>query len=158
MIMTKNSHPLLSLLKGFYWFDEGLQAYLEHKGWHGVSRPQSMIMANVVMGVIHPADIARNLGVSRQAIHVTLGQMADAGILELHDDPNDKRLKIVAISETGKAMRRDAQKAMKILTDILATRIGAKRVEALSAAFDSDWGAAPTSFKSPAPPRRKPRK
>lgn len=145
--MPANTYLLLPLLRGFYWFDEGLQAYLEHKGWHGVSRPQSMVMANVVMGVTRPSDIARNLGVSRQAIHVTLGQMAEKGILELHDDPDDRRLKVVAISEMGQAMRRDAQEAMAVLTETLKSRIGAKAVECLMTAFAADWGRPPTRFE-----------
>ena len=65
-------HLLLSLLQGFYWFDEGLQNYLQARGWPVVSRPQSMVMANIVLGVRRPSDIARRLGVSRQAIHATM--------------------------------------------------------------------------------------
>jgi len=36
-------HLLLSLLQGFYWFDEGLQNYLQARGWPAVTRPQSMV-------------------------------------------------------------------------------------------------------------------
>ena len=156
--MPKNRHLVVPLLKGFYWFDEGLQAYLQHKGWHGVSRPQSMVMANVVMGVIRPADIARNLGVSRQAVHVTIGQMIAKGMLELHDDPRDKRGKTVGISATGRAMRRDAQEAMEILTKALCKRIGPRHVAALKSAFAQDWGKPLTQFAVAKDARRKTRR
>jgi hypothetical protein len=80
-------HLLLSLLQGFYWFDEGLQNYLQARGWPAVTRPQSMVMANVVLGVRRPSDIARNMGVSRQAIHATINQMIGLGMVALVDDP-----------------------------------------------------------------------
>ena len=81
-------HLILSLLQGFYWFDEGLQNYLRSKGWPAVTRPQSMVMANVVLGFRRPSDIARNMDVSRQAIHATTNQMVKLGMLALVDDPN----------------------------------------------------------------------
>lgn len=34
-----------------------------------------MVMTNIVSGIVRPSDIARNLGVSRQAIHSTINQM-----------------------------------------------------------------------------------
>ncbi|HTP76614.1 MAG TPA: MarR family winged helix-turn-helix transcriptional regulator [Rhizomicrobium sp.] len=153
--MADRPHLVVPLLKAFYWFDEGLQAYLRHRGWRGVSRPQSMVMANVVMGVTRPTDIARNLGVSRQAIHVTIGQMIKKGMIELRDDPNDRRGKTVVISATGRAMRRDAQTAMVILTKALQSRIGARHIAALHAAFAADWGRPPTDYPPASKGRRK---
>ena len=94
-------HVLLSLLQGFYWFDEGLQNYLQARGWPVVTRPQSMVMANLVLGVSRPSDIARNMGVSRQAIHATINQMVELGIVKLADDPTNGRVKIVAPTEMG---------------------------------------------------------
>lgn len=140
--MDSAAYLILPLLQGFYWFDEGLQNYLKARGWSDVTRPQSMVMANVTMGVVRPSDIARNLGVSRQAVHTTIGQMVQMGMLELRDDPEDGRSKIVAISETGEAMRRDAREAMTLMTAALRSRIGAAKVKALVEAFSADWGPA----------------
>ena len=52
---------IIPLLQAFFWFDDGLQSYLQSKGWSQVTRPQSMVMANVVIGVHNPSEIARNL-------------------------------------------------------------------------------------------------
>ena len=94
-------HLLLSLLQGFYWFDEGLQNYLQARGWPAVTRPQSMVMATMVLGVRRPSDIARRLGVSRQAIHATINQMIELGIVALVDDPANRRVKVVAPTAKG---------------------------------------------------------
>jgi DNA-binding MarR family transcriptional regulator len=133
-------HVLLSLLRGFYWFDEGLQNYLQARGWPVVTRPQSMVMANLVLGVRRPSDIARAMGVSRQAIHATINQMVASGIVELVDDPSSRRVKIVAPTRMGEAMRRDAQASMVLMGEELGRRLG--QTEFLKAAhlLNQDWG------------------
>ena len=133
-------HLLLSLLQGFYWFDEGLQNYLRSRGWPAVTRPQSMVMANIVLGVVHPSDIARRLGISRQAIHATLGQMVDMGMIELVEDPDSARSKIVALTKTGAAMRHDAQASMEIMAEELGRRLGAPALLKTAHLLAADWG------------------
>lgn len=154
--MPEKQPLLIPLLQAFCWFDEGLQAYLRDCGWDDVSRPESMIMANVVMGITRPSDIARRVGVSRQAVHTTLGRMIDKGILALEDDPQSGRGKIVSIARKGQAMRRDAQAAMDRLTAILRERIGPRQVDALSAALSAPWGDPPDEFGGAKPRRRRP--
>lgn len=139
--MDSVEHLIVPIWQAFVWLDESLQNYLRRRGWPKVTRPQSMVMTNVVLGVTRPSDIARNLGVSRQAIHVTIGQMIDLGMLELVDDPHDRRSKIVAIATTGALMRQSAQEAMRLIGLELRRRIGDAKVDALSAALAADWGA-----------------
>ncbi len=133
-------HMLLSLLRGFYWFDEGLQNYLQARGWPVVTRPQSMVMANLVLGVRRPSDIARNMGVSRQAIHATINQMVELGMVELVDDPANGRVKIIAPTKMGETMRIDAQASMVLMGEELGRRLG--RAQFLKAAhlLNEDWG------------------
>lgn len=133
-------HVLLSLLQGFYWFDEGLQNYLQARGWPVVTRPQSMVMANLVLGVRRPSDIARRLGVSRQAIHATINQMVELGIVELVDDPASRRVKIVAPTKMGETMRIDAQRSMVILGEELGRRLGRSNVLKAAHVLAEDWG------------------
>ena len=133
-------HLLLSLLQGFYWCDEGLQNYLRARGWPAVTRPQSMVMANVVLGVRRPSDIARNMGVSRQAIHATINQMIEMDIVALVDDPTNRRVKVVAPTATGETMRVDAQRAMVIMAEELFERLGKPNVLKAAHLLNEDWG------------------
>ena len=137
---------IIPLLQGFSWFDDGLQAYLEARGWPHVTRPQSMVMVQVVRGVTRPSDIARNLGVSRQAVHTTINQMVELGLLDLRDDPGDRRSKRVVIAPNGQKMRTVAQQAVAELSAELERRIGKAHVDALRAAFAADWGAPMVEF------------
>jgi DNA-binding MarR family transcriptional regulator len=140
---------ILPLLQAFFWFDDGLQSYLQSKGWSQVTRPQSMVMANVVIGVHNPSDIARNLGISRQAVHTTINQMVNMGILELRQDETDGRAKLVVLSDVGAEMRTDANAVMVALVDELRQRIGTRNVDNLVKAFSQDWGAPLTVWPRP---------
>ena len=130
---------MMHLFQRFCWLDERLQARLHDRGWPDVSRSQSMVMINIVAGVTRPSDIARRLGVSRQAIHTTVAQMIDKGIVTLTPDPEDARHKRLTLTPFGEKMRADAQAAMAALTDQIAGTIGQDRFAALLDALSTDW-------------------
>ena len=136
----RTNQLIIALFQRFCWLDEGLQARLHDRGWPDISRRQSMVMTNIVSGIVRPSDIARNLGVSRQAIHSTINQMVRLGMGELTPDPGDRRHMIVSLTPTGARMRQDAQHAMDALSDQLAERLGQDRFDALLAALEADWG------------------
>lgn len=131
---------IIALFQRFCWLDEGLQARLRSRGWPDVNRPQSMVMTNIVSGVVRPADIARNLGISRQAIHSTLAQMVKLGMVTLQVDPQDRRHLVVSLTEKGMQMRQDAQRAMDELSTRIVNALGEERFTALLADLEADWG------------------
>jgi DNA-binding MarR family transcriptional regulator len=137
--MRKNQ-LIIALFQRFCWLDEGLQARLHDHGWPDVNRPQSMVMTNIVSGIVRPSDIARNLGISRQAIHNTINQMVKLGIIKLDVDPQDRRHMIVSLTELGARMRADAQRSMEALTAQIAKALGQDRFDDLLAALEADWG------------------
>jgi DNA-binding MarR family transcriptional regulator len=128
------------LFFGFSWFDDGLQAYLKRHGWPRATRAQSIVMLYVLSGVTKPVELARRLGVSRQAVHVTIGQMIDKGLLELEDDPEDGRSKRIVIAPDGQRMRALAQQAVLQMCAALEERIGADNLAAMRRALAADWG------------------
>lgn len=136
----RTNQLIIALFQRFCWLDEGLQARLHDHGWPDVNRPQSMVMTNIVSGIVRPSDIARNLGISRQAIHSTIGQMVKLGIVQLEVDPSDRRHMIVSLTNLGARMREDAQRSMDALSAQIAARLGQDRFDALLAALEADWG------------------
>ena len=110
-----------------------------------MTRPQSMVMANIVLGVRRPSDIARNMGVSRQAIHATINQMVELGIVALMDDPSNRRIKVVAPTRLGETMRIDAQRAMVVMGEELGRRVGKAQLLKAAHLLHEDWGA-PLTF------------
>ncbi|MGH6632719.1 MarR family winged helix-turn-helix transcriptional regulator [Sphingopyxis sp.] len=136
----RTNQLIIALFQRFCWLDEGLQARLHDHGWPDVNRPQSMVMTNIVSGIVRPSDIARNLGISRQAIHSTINQMVGLGIVQLDVDPADRRHMIVSLTDLGARMRKDAQRSMDALTAQIAAKLGQDKFDALLAALEADWG------------------
>lgn len=139
-MIFNSDYLIVPLLAGFEWFDESLQMSLREAGWPHLTRPESMVMMHVQMDVVRPADIARSLRLTRQAVHSTINSLVERGVFELADDPTDGRIRIVRLTPMGKAMRQDARKIVEHLTQELGRRIGARRVKALHEAFAGDWG------------------
>lgn len=131
---------LIPLFWAFAWFDEGLQALLREAGWDAVSRPQTMVLIAVGQGIARPADIARTLSITRQSAGATIAEMADAGLIELDIDPEDRRAKIVRVSAEGERRRADSRAAMARLVAELEQRIGRDAVAGLTDALRRDWG------------------
>src|SRR5690606_10000182 len=52
---------------------------------------------------VRPADLARRLDVSKQAINQTLGPLIDAGLVVLEPDPTDGRARLVKLTAVGAA-------------------------------------------------------
>lgn len=101
---------MMNLLRAFYWFDEALQDQFAALGWPRNSRAQSMAMINVEFGVRRSSDIARNLGVTRQAMSQVIKDLNARGMIQILPDPSDRRAQIIQLNpelgqETGDIFR-----------------------------------------------------
>ncbi|MGR4892670.1 MarR family winged helix-turn-helix transcriptional regulator [Sphingopyxis sp. LARHCG72] len=134
---------MMNLLSAVYWFDEALQAALKEAGIPNVSRAQSMLIANISAGEHRATRIARNLGVTRQAISLMLSELEARGIVELVPDPDDRRARIVRFAENANDTRRAAAKALHYLELKLVERIGLPAYHGLRDAMRMDWGDPP---------------
>lgn len=142
----------LALLRDFYWIELGIRSYLRAQGNPEFSRSEGMVIANIMLGYNRPSDIARQLGVSRQAIHATISQMRRKGIVDLIDDPDDLRIKQVVVTDLAQKMNDDGLVAMGILWEELTQRLGKAELSRAAAVLTADWGP-PISFETPADKR-----
>jgi len=138
----KDTHTNLSqlIVRAFYWLDEGLQGNLQKRGGPEITHSQSMIMMLIVEGIRRPSAIAERLGVTRQAVHQSLREMIDVGIVELVPDPRDGRAKVARLSRKGAPIHRKARKILEQLEAELSDRIGKRQVASLRASLERDWG------------------
>lgn len=138
---TSRYFLMSGLLHAFYWMDEGLQNHLRAAGMPGLSRTQSLIMTNVADGVTRPAELARRLGISRQAVQQLLADMQQRGLLDLADDPADARAKIIRYSSRGVQIGEITVRALEHLDDEIERRLGSKALNDLRRILlDRDWG------------------
>lgn len=134
---------LALLMKAYNWFDIALQQSAEHFDVPRLSRQQAMLMTNLIYSDGRPVELARALGVSRQAIHYTIRELVELDILELTPDPDDARGRIVRMSDRGRALSLRVRAIVAALEEELARRIGTRAETALHAALARDWGEPP---------------
>lgn len=126
-----DAHPPLMflLLQAYYWFDDALQSSIRASGGPTLSRLQSMVMANVAAGVGRPSHIARNLGVSRQALNHLLGELKSRELVELVPDQTDLRAKLVQYHPKAKDLVAVARRTMAKNEALILGVEGATRFE-----------------------------
>ena len=133
---------MMDLLRAYYWFDEALQVGLRKYGWSDVTRSQSLILANIAFGVRRGADLARNLGVTRQAVSQMLAEMERKELIQFKADPSDGRAQIVSFSDSSQKLRDDAMNILAAIERHLAEQLGKDQLALLGEALRSDWGEA----------------
>lgn len=134
---------MINLLTAVYWFDEALQTALREAGIRNVTRAQSLLIANISGGEQRAIRIARNLGVSRQAISQMLVELEARDIVVVEPDPDDRRARIVRLSEKSNKTRIAASRILRHLERELVERLGLETYNSLRDGLMRDWGDPP---------------
>lgn len=135
-----NEVLMRGLLRAYYWMDESLQNGLEAAGFRPRTRTQTMILINISNGVARAAELARVLGVSRQAIQQQINDLEQDGLVTQIPDPTDKRANRIVFSEKGAQLINAALETLREAEQVLAMRIGYDSLDQLRRALGSDWG------------------
>ena len=71
----------------------------------GLTSARWQVLAEVARSPSAPsaAGVARQIGLSRQAVQRTANELATAGMVLFSDDPEDRRSQRIAITEKGRA-------------------------------------------------------
>ena len=79
------------------------------------------------------SDLARVIGISRQAVHNTVHKLIDKGLVELIPAPDNDRDKLVAVTQLGQETRKVAAKNLRQIEAEFESRIGKRKLEQLRA-------------------------
>jgi len=82
------------------------------------------------------AELARQMGVSRQMVHKTVRDLVAQGYLCLYDDPARGNQKIIRFTETGTQLMVEARRALRTLDDHLAAKLDHARLDQLLKALE----------------------
>ena len=129
------------LVRAFRWFEEGLASDPDTAHLPRLSGTQFMTLTSLDDGGTSIAELARRVGVTRQAMHQQIGEMAKEALVELVDSPTDGRVKLVKLSLLGRTLDQKAAQAVDVLERDLAARLGKAAVAGLRATLSADWGA-----------------
>ena len=141
-VAPPDSTPLARLLlDAFTWFDTGLTTGLSRGGGPELTRSQSLAMSQVSVSGSRSADIARNLGVTRQAVHQTVAELRHLGLVDLVSDPSNASAKLVKLTPEGRRSVRRALRVFEELEHTLGDRIGERDMADLRRILSKEWGA-----------------
>lgn len=84
---------------------DGLALELGARGWNGIGPSQLAFLAELdCPSGTHASEAARRLGISRQAVHKLLRELAGMGILSVSDDPARGNRNTIAFTPHGMAL------------------------------------------------------
>lgn len=129
------------LLRAYYWMDESLQNGLQQAGYAPRTRTQTMILINISDGITRAAELARVLGVSRQAIQQQINELEREQLVTQIPDPNDRRANRIVFSEKGAELINAALATLRQAEQALAMRLGYETVSNIRRGLMADWGA-----------------
>lgn len=129
------------LLDAFNWFDAGLLASLKEQGWPDLSHSQSMVMAYLGSDGIRISELARRLGVSRQAAQKSVKELERLKLVITEVDPTNSSAKTVVLTTQGKANVAAALNAFSEIEKQLSRRMGSSDLASMRRTLEKDWGA-----------------
>lgn len=122
------------------WFEHRLREAFEEKGERDLGSADLKLIANLNCGSTYSSELARRLGVSRQAANKQVGNLVRKGLIVLQPIPKQRNTKSIVMTEKGRDLIRHAVEELNRREEELALQIGATKAAALRSALEAfDW-------------------
>ncbi len=129
-----------ALMTADQWLSASLLRLMRARGHTDLTGAHLAFFAFLECGLTHASDVARRMGISRQAVYKVTRDLERIGVLRLEEDPTDRRQKVIHMTPRGNQVALDARASLAEIEARLAERIGRDSVEQLRAALARDWG------------------
>ncbi len=139
----------LLLLGGFRALAEAGSAELAARGFERIRPIHDFAMHSILAGADTTSELARQLGVSKQAAAKTVAFLEAEGYVTSDADPRDSRRRRLQITDAGHALMLTGQQVFDELRDRWAERIGAGELDRVEAALVDLGVALPTRLDAP---------
>jgi len=142
------------LLRRTEWMEARVLEAARRNDYAGITPAMNRLFGHMRSRPVGLSDLARRLGVSRQAVHEIVRQAQAMGLVELFASPDDARIKLVRFTEAGWAMSESAARELRAIERSLAERIGECDLETLCRILALPWSEdEPRRPAGPPPPR-----
>ena len=144
------------LMEKAEWYETCMQRRAAELGFRHMKPSMVMIMKNMIVGQpARMALLAQRAGTTRRRISQIAAEGVELGVLELVEDPHDKRVLLVKLSAAGEEVGHAAVDSMRRIEAELAQRIGRANLDKLTEILAMDWGLPEVREPgAPAKPRR----
>jgi DNA-binding MarR family transcriptional regulator len=121
------------------WFAEEIMKGIRGSDFAYITPAQSRLLAHMAGKPCSMAELARRLGVSRQAVHKTVIELVRREILALHDDPQRGNSKLVVYTEHGKQINRAGAHIIEKIEQRLSRQLGPQALDQLKQLLSEPW-------------------
>jgi len=101
-----------------------LAEHLAERGHHGVTGAALSFLGQLDCGINYASGVAQRLGVSRQMIMKTAGEMEKRGWIVQSVDPERRNRKVIRFTGEGERLMSDARQALAELDACMEARCG----------------------------------
>jgi DNA-binding MarR family transcriptional regulator len=121
------------------WMEKRVMAGARAAGFGFVTPAMNRLFAHLRGRPVGLSEIARDLGISRQAVHQLANEAAEHGLAEFVPSEEDGRVKLLRFTQKGWAMSDSAAKAFEDIENELAGHIGGKDLQQLKRILGKSW-------------------
>lgn len=142
MSKQKTSEPFLIelLIRSYSWFVQELNTTLEASGGTKLTRAQIITLFYLQDGKDHVQTLGTRMGLSRQAVSLTVRELEKEGILTMVKDPAKKSAKLITMTKKGRVAVDRAFKLLRQLEARIAKKLGQKKLTEVKRFLQADWG------------------
>jgi DNA-binding MarR family transcriptional regulator len=126
-------HVLALLHRAADGVEEELYAGLSRAGFDEVRPGHGCVFGNVGPDGSRVTDVAIATGLTKQAVGEAATDLEELGYLERRPDPDDRRAKILYLTERGRAAQAEGLRLIASIEKRLIRRYGRQRFEELKA-------------------------
>ncbi len=127
------------LLQRFEWFESHQLETMNRSGIQQLTLAQGRIFAQLRGKDLSISDLAKRLGVSRQAAQKTVAGLVEMGLLELRESEGNMSVKIVHITDAGHRFRTEIGRAIAKIEAQVAEKIGKEGLAQLKHLLTQHW-------------------
>ncbi len=93
--------------------EQRVMAYLTGRGYSRLAMNFAQPLSTLSFSEMRPSDLAARMGISKQLCAQALRPILEEGYISKRDDPNDRRARILTLTERGRALVSDAMHELK---------------------------------------------
>lgn len=127
------------LLRRSEWMEERVLAAASRNGYGAVTPAMNRLFGHMRARPVGLSELARVMGISRQAVHEVVQQAESLGLVETVASEQDARVKLVRFSQAGWAMSDCAAREHEAIERELAAHIGEEDLQALRRILARAW-------------------
>jgi DNA-binding MarR family transcriptional regulator len=127
------------------WMEERVMEGARRLGYDRITPAMSRLFAHLGRRAVGVSELARQMAISRQAVHQLALEAQSLGLVELVESTEDRRVKLLRFTSAGWVMSDHAAQALEEIEAELARRIGSHDLEALRRILAKDWAGEPPS-------------